>query len=175
MDDRWRAEAGMEEEQLEVKAPARSRRSIENKRKTKTVRKGEDGGKENSPDSVLFKQETPSKASKREDDCNARNAIKEAVVVLTRLPDYKISALRPPTPPQFYSEDESLSSSGSDAGWASEEDSSDSDFPVLNHKQKASGSGGRAAGSAFGHCSRESFRRLRTSKDGSSKRCCKVD
>lgn len=104
-------------------------------------------------------------------------------MVLTRLPDYKISALRPPTPPQFYSEDESLSSSGSDMGWASEEDSSDSDFPVPNHKQKASGSGGCASGSgkagaetlqdgvdvvvataaeiisrlpaAFGHCSRE--------------------
>ncbi|XP_024154309.1 histone-lysine N-methyltransferase SETDB1-B isoform X1 [Oryzias melastigma] len=151
--DRWSAAAGMQVEHLEAKAPERSRRSIENKRKTKSVKKGDDG--ENSPDSVLFKQETPSKASKWEDDRNTLNSIKEAVVVLTRLPDYKISALRPPTPPQFYSEDESLSSSGSDMGWASEEDSSDSDFPVPNHKQKASGSGGCASGSAFGHCSRE--------------------
>ncbi|XP_024154310.1 histone-lysine N-methyltransferase SETDB1-B isoform X2 [Oryzias melastigma] len=140
--DRWSAAAGMQVEHLEAKAPERSRRSIENKRKTKSVKKGDDG-------------ETPSKASKWEDDRNTLNSIKEAVVVLTRLPDYKISALRPPTPPQFYSEDESLSSSGSDMGWASEEDSSDSDFPVPNHKQKASGSGGCASGSAFGHCSRE--------------------
>ncbi|XP_062266088.1 histone-lysine N-methyltransferase SETDB1-B-like [Platichthys flesus] len=59
--------------------------------------------------------------------------IKNAVVVLTRLPDYKISALRPPTPPQFYSEDESLSSSDSDMQ-VEPEDDSDSDYSVSNHK-----------------------------------------
>lgn len=63
--------------------------------------------------------------------------IKEAVVVLTRLPEYKISALRPPTPQQFYSEDESHSSSDSDMQWEPEDDSSDSDFLVsANRKQK---------------------------------------
>lgn len=101
---------------------------------------------ENSSDSL--KQETPSKASRWENDCNAVNSIKEAVVVLTRLPDYKISALRPPTPPQFYSEDESLSSSGSDMGWESEEDSSDSDVPALNHKQNPSASASSSSGKA---------------------------
>ncbi|XP_004073839.1 histone-lysine N-methyltransferase SETDB1-B [Oryzias latipes] len=138
----------MEVEELEAKAAEKSRRPVENKRKTQSVKKGDD---ENSSDSL--KQETPSKASRWENDCNAVNSIKEAVVVLTRLPDYKISALRPPTPPQFYSEDESLSSSGSDMGWESEEDSSDSDVPALNHKQNPSASA--SSSSAFGHCSRE--------------------
>lgn len=64
------------------------------------------------------------------------SGIKKAVVVLTRLPDYKISALRPPTPQQFYSEDESLSSSDTDMQWEPEDDSSDSDFSVSNNKQK---------------------------------------
>lgn len=57
---------------------------------------------------------TPSSKTRLEDSPDTLGVIKEAVVVLTRLPDYKISALRPPTPPQFYSEDESLSSSDSD-------------------------------------------------------------
>ena len=61
------------------------------------------------------------------------NRIKQAVVVLTRLPDYKISALRPPTPLQFYSEDESLSSSDSDMQWEPGDDS-DSDNSVSNNK-----------------------------------------
>ena len=57
--------------------------------------------------------------------------IKKAVVVLTRLPEYKISALRPPTPQQFYSEDESLSSSDSDMQWEPGDD-----FTVSTDKQK---------------------------------------
>ncbi|XP_028256655.1 histone-lysine N-methyltransferase SETDB1-B-like [Parambassis ranga] len=61
--------------------------------------------------------------------------LKRAVVVLTRIPDSKISALRPPTPQQFYSEDDD-SSSDSDMQWRPEEDSSDSDFSVSNKKQK---------------------------------------
>ncbi|XP_061680580.1 histone-lysine N-methyltransferase SETDB1-B-like [Syngnathoides biaculeatus] len=52
---------------------------------------------------------------------------KRLEVSLVRLPDYKISALRPPTPPQFYSEDESLSSSDSDM--EHHDESSDSDNP----------------------------------------------
>nr|XP_020441666.1 histone-lysine N-methyltransferase SETDB1-B-like isoform X2 [Monopterus albus] len=63
--------------------------------------------------------------------------IKDAVVVLTRLPEYKMSTLRPPTPQQFYSEDESLSSSDSDLQWEPEDDSSDSDFSLSNSKQKS--------------------------------------
>lgn len=62
--------------------------------------------------------------------------LKRAVVVLTRLPEYKISALRPPTPQQFYSEDESPSSSDSDMQWELEGDSSDSDFTLSNNKKK---------------------------------------
>lgn len=71
-----------------------------------------------------------------EDGCDSLSVIKKAVVVLTRLPEYKISALRPPTPQQFYSEDDSLSSSDSDMQWEQEEDDSDSDFSLSN-KQKS--------------------------------------
>ncbi|XP_019720941.1 histone-lysine N-methyltransferase SETDB1-B-like [Hippocampus comes] len=53
--------------------------------------------------------------------------LKRVEVSLVRLPDYKISALRPPTPSQFYSEDESQSSSDSDREQYNE--SSDSDHP----------------------------------------------
>ncbi|XP_061738148.1 histone-lysine N-methyltransferase SETDB1-B-like [Nerophis ophidion] len=52
---------------------------------------------------------------------------KRVEVSLFRLPEYKISALRPPTPPQFYSEDESVSSSNSGLH-DRQEDSSDSDY-----------------------------------------------
>lgn len=60
---------------------------------------------------------------------------KKAVVVLTRLPEYKVSSLRPPTPQQFYSEDEALSSSDSDTQWEPL-DSSDSDFSVSDNTRK---------------------------------------
>ncbi|XP_047460104.1 histone-lysine N-methyltransferase SETDB1-B-like [Mugil cephalus] len=65
------------------------------------------------------------------------NLIKRPVVVLTRLPEYKLSILRPPTPQQFYSEDESLSSSDSDMQWEPGNNSSDSDFSLSNSKQKS--------------------------------------
>ncbi|XP_020495940.1 histone-lysine N-methyltransferase SETDB1-B isoform X2 [Labrus bergylta] len=71
--------------------------------------------------------ETLSRKRQREDCSDSLGDVKKAVVVLTRLPDYKISALRPPTPPQFYSEDESLSSSESDLQWEPGNDSSGSD------------------------------------------------
>ncbi|KAM9737978.1 histone-lysine N-methyltransferase SETDB1-B-like [Menidia menidia] len=116
-----------------------SRRRIENKRKTESDEDREDDEvmSESPCDSVHSMHETPSKATKWENGCDALSLIKEAVVVLTRLPEYKISALRPPTPPQFYSEDESLSSSDSDMPWESEEDSSDSDFSILNKSSKS--------------------------------------
>lgn len=79
---------------------------------------------------------SPSKTKQLEDGCDSLRVIKEAVVVLSRLPDYKISALRPPTPQQFYSEDDSLSSSDSDMQWEPEDDSSDSDFSLSKKKQK---------------------------------------
>lgn len=60
--------------------------------------------------------------------------VKKLVVVLTKLPEYKISALRPPTPEQFYSEDESLSSSDSDMQWEPGRDSSDSECSLSNKK-----------------------------------------
>ncbi|KAM4539138.1 histone-lysine N-methyltransferase SETDB1-A isoform 1-T2 [Odontesthes bonariensis] len=116
-----------------------SRRRIENKRKTGSEEERDDDEtmSESPCDSVHSMHETPNKATKWENGCDSLNLIKEAVVVLTRLPEYKISALRPPTPPQFYSEDESLSSSDSDMPWESEEDSSDSDFSVLNKSSKS--------------------------------------
>ncbi|CAJ1083282.1 histone-lysine N-methyltransferase SETDB1-B-like [Xyrichtys novacula] len=58
----------------------------------------------------------------RETDYDFLSHAKKAVVVLTRLPDHKISALRPPTPPQFYSEDDSLNTSESDTQWEPEND-----------------------------------------------------
>ncbi|XP_028317198.1 histone-lysine N-methyltransferase SETDB1-B-like [Gouania willdenowi] len=60
---------------------------------------------------------------------------KVPVVLLTRLPEYKVSTMRPLTPQQFYSEAESDSSSDSDMQW--EPESSDSDFSVTNKKKKA--------------------------------------
>ncbi|XP_049606934.1 histone-lysine N-methyltransferase SETDB1-B [Syngnathus scovelli] len=57
--------------------------------------------------------------------CLENGLLKRAEVSLVRLPDHKISALRPPTPSQFYSEDESQSSSDSDLEQYDE--SSDSD------------------------------------------------
>ncbi|XP_060948666.1 histone-lysine N-methyltransferase SETDB1-B-like [Limanda limanda] len=76
--------------------------------------------------------ETMSEATHWGNDSDDR--IKNAVVVLTRLPDYKISALRPPTPLQFYSEDESPSSSDSDMQVEPGDDDSDSDYSVSNNK-----------------------------------------
>ncbi|XP_050923640.1 histone-lysine N-methyltransferase SETDB1-B isoform X1 [Lates calcarifer] len=59
--------------------------------------------------------------------------LKEPVVILTRLSEGKISALRPRTPPKDHSRDESSQSSDSDVQWEPEEDSSDSDFFVSNY------------------------------------------
>ncbi|MEQ2285484.1 hypothetical protein AMECASPLE_032285 [Ameca splendens] len=116
-----------------------SRRRKQNKRKTDP-----DKERENPPDSpwdsAPSTHETPSKATKFENGCDSLSLLKDAVVVLTKLPEYKIGALRPPTPPQFYSEDESFSSSDSDTQWESEENSSDSDFWVINSKLKYSNS-----------------------------------
>ncbi|XP_017282154.1 histone-lysine N-methyltransferase SETDB1-B isoform X2 [Kryptolebias marmoratus] len=125
-----------------------SSRRMEKKRKTDPDEEREDDENmsESPCNSVSSTHGTPSKAPKWENGCCLKNIdiitdlnlCKKAVVVLTRLPEYKISALRPPTPPQFYSEDETLSSSDSDMPWESEEDSSDSDFSVLNNKDKYS-------------------------------------
>ncbi len=87
-------------------------------------------------ESVPSTNETPGKKTQMENGSDSHSVIKKAVVVLTRLPEYKISALRPPTPQQFYSEDESLSSSDSDMQWEPEDDSSDSDFSASNNKRK---------------------------------------
>lgn len=76
----------------------------------------------------------PSKKRQLNNASDSLCRLKQAVVVLTRLPEYKISALRPPTPQQFYSEDE-LSSSESDMQWTPEDDSSDSDFGVSDNKK----------------------------------------
>ncbi|XP_040044594.2 histone-lysine N-methyltransferase SETDB1-B [Gasterosteus aculeatus] len=86
--------------------------------------------------SIPSTNETPIKESQLKDSPDLLNGVKRAVVVLTRLPEYKISALRPPTPQQFYSEDESLSSSDSDMQWEPEDDSSGSEFSLSHHKKK---------------------------------------
>lgn len=77
----------------------------------------------------------PSKKTQLNDASDSLCRLKQAVVVLTRLPEYKISALRPPTPQQFYSEDELLSSSDSDMQWKQGDDSSDSDFRVSDNNK----------------------------------------
>lgn len=79
---------------------------------------------------------TPIKETQLKDGSDLLN-VKKAVVVLTRLPEYKISALRPPTPQQFYSEDDSLSSSDSDMQLEPEDDSCDSDFSLSQNKRKS--------------------------------------
>ncbi|XP_050923630.1 histone-lysine N-methyltransferase SETDB1-A isoform X2 [Lates calcarifer] len=111
--------------------------------------------------------ETPSKRTQLENGSDSLTLIKKAVVVLTRLPEYKISALRPPTPQQFYSEDELLSSSDSDMEWEPEDDSCDSDFSVSNKKPKitklksdtirtpAPPTSTNSNNNAFAHCSHD--------------------
>lgn len=86
-------------------------------------------------ESVPSTSETPSKETQLYYGSDSLSVIKRAVVVLTRLPEYKISALRPPTPQQFYSEDDSLSSSDSDMQWEPD-DSSGSDFSLSKDKKK---------------------------------------
>ncbi|XP_035537295.1 histone-lysine N-methyltransferase SETDB1-A [Morone saxatilis] len=99
--------------------------------------RGYDENMSDSPrESVDSTNETPSKKTQLEDGSHSLSVIKKAVVVLTRLPEYKVSTLRPPTPQQFYSEDESHSSSDSDMQWEPEDNSSDSDFSVTDSKQK---------------------------------------
>ncbi|GAA6227261.1 histone-lysine N-methyltransferase SETDB1-B-like isoform X2 [Lates japonicus] len=119
-------------------------------------------------ESVPSMNETPSKRTQLENGSDSLTLIKKAVVVLTRLPEYKISALRPPTPQQFYSEDELLSSSDSDMEWEPEDDSCDSDFSVSNKKPKttkltksdttrtpAPPTGTNSNNNAFAHCSHD--------------------
>ncbi|XP_063754645.1 histone-lysine N-methyltransferase SETDB1-A isoform X2 [Eleginops maclovinus] len=117
-------------------------------------------------DSVPSTSESPHKETQLKYSSDSLSLIKNAVVVLTRLPDYKISALRPPTPQQFYSEDDSFSSSDSDMQWEKDDDSSDSDFSLSNHKRKNrkqntsrnSNNNEQApiiVSSAFAHCSTE--------------------
>ncbi|KAG7225489.1 hypothetical protein INR49_027484 [Caranx melampygus] len=76
-------------------------------------------------ESVPSQNRMPSQRTQLGNGPDSHISIKKAVVVLTRLPEYKISALRPPTPQQFYSEDDLLSSSDSDMQWEPEGDSKD--------------------------------------------------
>lgn len=85
--------------------------------------------------SVPSQNKMPSQRTK-ENGPESPTLTKNAVVVLTRLPEYKISALRPPTPQQFYSEDELLSSSDSEMQWEPDAESSESDYSPSNKKQK---------------------------------------
>ncbi|XP_076610748.1 histone-lysine N-methyltransferase SETDB1-B-like isoform X2 [Chaetodon auriga] len=123
---------------------------VENKRKTESDGERDDETLSDSPcESVPSTNETPSKKTQVEDGSDFLSVTKKAVVVLTRLPDYKISALRPPTPQQFYSEDESLSSSDSDMQWEPEGENSSLDFYDVSEPAPV------IISSAFSYCSDE--------------------
>ncbi|XP_029299848.1 histone-lysine N-methyltransferase SETDB1-A [Cottoperca gobio] len=164
----------MEVDEMETRMPELqvSGETISDKIKTESDEERDDNeNMSNSPcESVPSTSETPSKETQSEDSSDSLSVIKTAVVVLTRLPDYKISALRPPTPQQFYSEDDSISSSDSDMQWEPDDDSSDSDFSLSNNKQKtgklqSSSKNNNVSepapviiSSAFAHCSNETMK-----------------
>lgn len=165
----------MEVDEMETRMPElqESRKRVKTKKRTEPYEERDDD--ENMSDSpcgsVPSTTETPGKETQLEDGSDSLSVIKKAVVVLTRLPEYKISALRPPTPQQFYSEDDSVSSSDSDMQWEPEDDSSDSDFSLSHNKQKTAKHakndttrnnnnnnnepGPIIISSAFAHCSNE--------------------
>lgn len=93
-------------------------------------------------ESVPSKHRMSSQRTQLANGSEPHTSIKKAVVVLTRLDECKINALRPPTPQQFYSEDDLLSSSDSDMERKPEGESSDSDYSPANKKQKPSKSNG---------------------------------
>ncbi|XP_042362962.1 histone-lysine N-methyltransferase SETDB1-A [Plectropomus leopardus] len=127
----------MEVDEMRMPELQETKERVEIKIKTDPDEERDDDNMCDSPcGSVPSTNETPGKETHMEDGSDSLSLIKKAVVVLTRLPEYKISALRPPTPQQFYSEDESLSSSDSDMQWEPEDDSSDSDFSLAQNKQK---------------------------------------
>lgn len=70
----------------------------------------------------------------REDASGSSARMKAAVVILSSLPEYKIAGIRPPTPEQFYSEDESESSSDSDV--QREDDSNDESACKCRRKRR---------------------------------------
>lgn len=116
----------MEVDELETLELQESIKKLKNKRK-------ESGDERDENENM---SESPRGTTLWENGLDSLNLKKKAVVVLTRLPEYKISALRPPTPQQFYSEDESLSSSDSDMEWEPGDDSSDTEHPVQDNTQK---------------------------------------
>ncbi|XP_031722195.1 histone-lysine N-methyltransferase SETDB1-B-like isoform X1 [Anarrhichthys ocellatus] len=124
----------MEVDEMELQE---SDKRVENQTKRDEERDDEENMSDFPCKSVASTNESLSKETELKDGPDLLN-VKRAVVVLTRLPDYKISALRPPTPPQFYSEDDSLSSSDSDMQWEPEDDSSDAEFS-LSHNKKRTG------------------------------------
>ncbi|XP_054462224.1 histone-lysine N-methyltransferase SETDB1-A isoform X1 [Anoplopoma fimbria] len=130
----------MEVDEMEARIPElqESDKRVENKKKRDEERDDDENMSDFPCKSVPSTKETPSKDTQLKDGSDLLNVLKRAVVVLTRLPEYKISALRPPTPQQFYSEDDSLSSSDSDMQWEPEDDSSDSEF-LLSHNKKKTG------------------------------------
>lgn len=119
----------MEVDKMETRMPERVQIKI------KTESDGDENMSDSPCESVPSTSETPSKETQLYYGSDSLSVIKRAVVVLTRLPEYKISALRPPTPQQFYSEDDSLSSSDSDMQWEPD-DSSGSDFSLSKDKKK---------------------------------------
>ncbi|XP_034456370.1 histone-lysine N-methyltransferase SETDB1-A isoform X3 [Hippoglossus hippoglossus] len=76
------------------------------------------------------------RGSKNPQRSRKRFQMKEPVVVLTRLPEWQIRDLRPPTPPMSTSDDESLSDSDSDDQWEPEIESSDSQCQSYNSGSK---------------------------------------
>ncbi|XP_041811972.1 histone-lysine N-methyltransferase SETDB1-B-like isoform X1 [Chelmon rostratus] len=143
----------MEVDEMETRMPQvqESRERVENRRKTQSDgERDDDDNMSGSPcESVPSTNETPSKKTHLEEGSDFLSITKKAVVVLTRLPEYKISALRPPTPQQFYSEDESPSSSDSDMQWEPEAENSSLDLYDVSEPAPV------IISSAFSYCSDE--------------------
>lgn len=79
---------------------------------------------------------TPCKTESFQNGADCLHLEKEAVVVLTRLPEHVISALQSSTAQELYSETESFGEAESDTLWEPGEDSDDSDIPLSHNNRK---------------------------------------
>ncbi|XP_049458996.1 histone-lysine N-methyltransferase SETDB1-B-like isoform X2 [Epinephelus fuscoguttatus] len=137
----------MEVDEMETRMPElqKSRKRVKTKKRTEPYEERDDD--ENMSDSpcgsVPSTTETPGKETQLEDGSDSLSVIKKAVVVLTRLPEYKISALRPPTPQQFYSEDDSKTAKHA------------KNDTTRNNNSNNNEPGPIIISSAFAHCSNE--------------------
>ncbi|XP_024152784.1 histone-lysine N-methyltransferase SETDB1-B [Oryzias melastigma] len=79
---------------------------------------------------------TPSQPACVQNGADCLHLQKEAVVVLTRLPEHVISALQSPKTEEVYSDAESWMEAESDTLWEPGDDSDDSDAPRSNNNRK---------------------------------------